>query len=461
MNPTAHETAETGVVWFRRDLRLDNNPAWLLATERCRRVVALFVLDQRLLEKVSSIRQDLLYGHLEALNRQLVEIGGRLVVRKGDPALVIPEVVAEAGAALLYHNADYGPFAKRRDRLVAERTDASVVVSHGSLVHRPGSVLTKKGTVSRVFSPFYRRWAVLEPDLWPSGGAGEAVGLPSSEIPAPSATPVMRPGDDGATDRLSRWLEKVDSYGDSRDLPAVDGTSGLSADLKFGTIAARTVVAAVGESTPGRASFVRQLAWRDWYAHTMNVEPRMHQRALREEFDRINWVNDADDFARWTEGRTGFPIVDAGMRQLVATGRLHNRVRMIAASFLVKDLLVDWRKGEAFFRHHLIDADPSQNVGNWQWVAGTGPDASPYFRVFNPTVQSRKFDRDGEYIRRWVPELRSLMGDSAHDPASAAPLDLLEAGVILGVHYPEPIVDHQQARRTAIEAYGLASRGQL
>jgi deoxyribodipyrimidine photo-lyase len=265
-------------------------------------------------------------------------------------------------------------------------------------------------------------------------------------------------GELAAERRLGAWLDLVDDYEARRDLPADDtGTSHLSSDLRFGTLSPRHVVDVVGTSTPGRAAFVRQLAWRDWYAHLLTERPELAHAAMKPGLDDVVWRDDPDGFEAWRTGRTGYPIVDAGMRQLAATGWMHNRVRMITASFLVKDLLVDWRLGEAHFRHELIDAEVSQNAGNWQWVAGTGPDAAPYFRIFNPVTQSRRFDPTGAYLRRWVPELRGLDDRSIHAPWEVGPLDLAAAGVHLGDEYPWPIVDHAQARDRTLAAYGAAA----
>ena len=446
----------TGVVWFRRDLRLANNPAWAHATAACDRVVPLFVLDDPLLRSGTALRRNLLFGHLEALDRELRDLGGHLIVREGKPRDVVPAVMAECGATALFHHSEFSSYALRRDATVAAAAPGETFVSHGGMVHPPGSVLTAKGTLSQVFSPFHREWERTPTSVWPEAGDAELVTMATVPVPSPKQAPVMAPGTDGAWERLVSWLERVDDYQDHRDLPAVDGTSGLSTDLRFGTIAARTLRDVIGDTTPGRAGFVRQLAWRDWYAHTLAERPNLATAAVRPEFDRIRWREDDDAFARWCDGRTGYPIVDAGMRQLVATGWMHNRLRMICASFLVKDLLIDWRRGEAFFRRHLIDADVAQNAGNWQWVAGTGPDAAPYSRIFNPTTQSKKFDGDGRFIRRWVPELASLDTKQIHEPWLVGPLDLATAGVVLGDTYPEPIVDHSMARERTLEAYSVA-----
>jgi deoxyribodipyrimidine photo-lyase len=452
-----------GVVWFRRDLRLDDNPAWAAATAAHREVVALFVVEPELLGAASDLRRNQLVAHLHALRDELTQLGGGLVVRTGPAGYSVPQLLDEVGAGGLYLNDDTSPFARRRDRCVLDVVEVPVHRFDGLFVQPPGAVLTAKGTLSRVFTPFYKRWNETPLDPWPEPGPGRPTVAASEPIPAGAGSGHHDPGSrrqdagsPGAWNRLHRWLEQVDGYSETRDLPAIDGTSELSADLKFGTIAARTVLDTVGTGSPGRVSFVRQLAWRDWWAHTLAENSDLPNVALRADYDRIVWRTDDDDFDAWASGRTGFPIVDAGMRQLVATGWMHNRVRMITASFLVKDLLIDWRRGERFFRHHLIDADVAQNAGNWQWVAGTGPDAAPYFRVFNPTTQAVKFDPTGDYVRAWVPELADLRGPTIHDPSALGPLELAAAGLVLGDGYPSPIVDHASARERALAAYKLA-----
>jgi deoxyribodipyrimidine photo-lyase len=259
---------------------------------------------------------------------------------------------------------------------------------------------------------------------------------------------------------LAEFLERVDAYDEERDRIDLDSTSHLSVDLKYGWVGARRLITEVGTSSPGRRAFVRQVAWRDFYGHLMAAKPDMATRVIDRRFETMAWRNDADEIEAWKTGQTGFPTVDAAMRRLVAEGQMHNRARLVAASFLVKDLLVDWRIGERFFRHHLIDGDIAQNAGTWQWVAGTGTDAAPYFRVFNPVTQSKRFDPEGRHLRRWIPELGGVPNDMVHSPWESGPLELIGHGVELGLDYPEPIVDHAMARQRAITAYETA-RGSL
>ena len=455
--------ASTALNWFRRDLRLHDNPAWAAATGYDQ-AVALVVLEPALLAAAGPFRRQAYLSAVAGLDRSLRSLGGRLRVESGNPAEVVPRVVAEVGADVVTYNSDVTRWSTERDRRVVARLRRPVRCFWGTLVHPPGSVLTAKGTLSRVFTAFHRRWMQLPLAEQVRPDSVEVLRIPVGsrldDVHGKCRGPPPAPwGEEDALERLDTWLGRVDRYHEDRDYLGREGTSDLSAALRFGLLSPRGVVAAVGDHTPGRAAYVRQLAWRDWYAHLTAQNPDIDRVALRPEYDRIAWASGARadaDFEAWRTGRTGYPIVDAAMRELAATGRLHNRLRMIAASFLVKDLLVDWRQGERWFRYLLVDGDIPQNAGNWQWAAGTGPDAVPYFRIFNPVTQSRRFDPRGDYLRRWLPELAGLDDKAIHAPWQSGPIELTAARVRLGVTYPEPVVDHAQARVRALDVYRQA-----
>lgn len=447
-----------GLVWFRSDLRLGDNPAWAAATSLCERVVALFVVDPSLWEGAGEHRRNQLAAHLGALDGALRVWGGRLCFRRGDPRQVVPAEADALRAELVVWNGDVSPYAARRDAAVARRLDGRTQVHAGRFVHAPGRVLTGDGRPFRVFTPFYRQWQATPWEAWPEAGRARIEADPGDGLPA-AGRPLMEPGEAAAAVRLESFLGGIDRYGEERDRPDLDATSRLSADLKFGTISPRTVARRAEGPGSGREAFVRQLAWREFYAHLLGAFPKTRRGAMRPDYDRVAWRDDPEGLAAWEDGRTGYPFVDAAMRQLRSEGWIHNRARMVAASFLVKDLLIDWRLGERHFLRWLVDGDVAQNVGNWQWVAGTGADAAPYFRVFNPVTQGRRFDPDGDYVRRWVPELARLAVPALHTPWEAPPAVLAAAGVVLGEDYPLPIVDHAEARAATIAAYEAARRG--
>ncbi len=452
------QSDEIGLVWFRRDLRLEDNPAWAAATADRKAVVPLFVLDPRLLDRAGPFRRRQLMASLQALDYELFErVGGRLHVRAGDPVDLVPQVVARYKAGGVYWNADVTPYASRRDERVSKALDVPVQTSWGTYVRRPGSVVTAKGTLHRVFSSFYKAWTASELDVWPTGGEAVVLDHPGDPLPRLDEPARYPEGEREAWNRLEAFLERVDDYDGVRDRLDRDGTSSLSSDLSLGTVSPRAVVDLVGDETPGRAAFVRQIAWRDWYGHLLFERPDLPTRAVREKYELVEWRATPADLSAWKGGFTGIPVVDAAMRQLRTDGTMHNRARIVAASFLVKNLLIDWRVGEAHFRHLLIDADIAQNVGNWQWVAGTGLDAAPYNRIFNPVTQSRKFDPDGTYLRRWLPELAELDDRAIHAPWEASDDALAAAGVTLGETYPAPMVDLTESRQRALDAYAAAS----
>lgn len=429
------------ILWFRRDLRLGDHPA-LLAAAADGSVLPLFVLDPALWGPSGDVRRAFLRRTLRALDADLRRFGPGLVVRSGHPESVVPALVAEVAAQAVHVSADFGPYGAARDARVAEALGDVPLVRTGSpYAVAPGRVLTKDGRPYQVFTPFHRAWvdhgwrAPAESDP----ASVDWVGAPSHDLPdEPDLSGVSLP-EAGEAAALARWAAwRGTPYDDVRDRPDLDATSRLSPDLRWGTIHPRTVLADLDVSDPHAATFRKELAWREFYAHVLHHWPASAREYFRPELRGLPYVTGAEMERRldaWRRGRTGYPIVDAGMRQLLAEGWMHNRVRMIVASFLVKDLHVEWQHGARHFMRHLVDGDLASNQHNWQWVAGCGTDAAPYFRIFNPTTQRKNFDPDGGYVRRWVPELTDPAGD-----------------------YPEPIVDHAEQRAATLEAYQLLRR---
>ena len=464
----------TAIWWIRRDLRLADNPALAAALAAGEQVVPAFVLDPILLNSSynSPRRTAFLLDGLRALDADLRARGSRLIVRGGDPEQVLAELRAEAGAASIFAQRDVSPYAVQRDRRVQRALP--LVLTDGLSVHPQGEVVRQDGGAYTVFTPFSRAW-LAQPlpgprDLLPAPARIVTPALASLSIPDTSGEPSTFPaGEHEALRRLEAFYARrpfpIGRYALDRDHPATDGTSGLSPYLRFGMLSARQAVVAAlraadaassEEARRGAEVWLNELIWREFYLSILAAFPDVRRQAFRADLRRIRWSNDRRDFQAWCEGRTGYPMVDAGMRQLSATGWMHNRVRMIVASFLVKHLLIDWRWGERWFMHNLVDGDPAANNGGWQWSAGTGTDAAPYFRVFNPVLQGRKFDPDGAYVRRWVPELARVPASSIHAPWEMTEAALAQAGVHLGREYPAPIVDHAFARQRVLAAYGWA-----
>ena len=433
----------TAILWFRRDLRLHDLPALHDALAEHERVVPVFCLDDRLLHGryASGPRTAFMLGCLRALDEQLRERGSALVIRHGRPERELPAAAREAGAEAVYWTSDVSPFARRRDRRVTEALGDGIRAEPrgGNYVV---DVRLHKPYVG--FSPFHRAWQQVQrrtvhraPAELDEHGIkpGRLPSLQALGLDADGVDPVVEPGEPAARRALERFLEgPIGAYGDRHDIVA-GGTSVLSPYLRWGCLSPREIEERAARRE-GSAPFRRQLAWRDFYAHVLLHHPQNvrheHQARFRES---LKWDHDAEVLRAWQEGRTGYPLVDAGMRQLAATGWMHNRARLVVGSFLTRDLHLDWREGEAWFARLLLDGEPAQNNGNWQWIASTGVDPAPHFRrLFNPTLQAEKFDPDREYVRRWVPELDTP-------------------------DYPEPIVDHATERREAIERYRAAGGG--
>jgi deoxyribodipyrimidine photo-lyase len=435
----------SAVMWFRRDLRLRDNPALL---EACAdgAVLPLFVLDPALWGPSGPVRRAYLARSLRALAEEIP-----LAVVRGRPARQVLLAARAVGAERVHVAADYGPYGRTRDDAV-ERALAGAgieLVRTGSpYAVPPGRVTSGAGEPYRVFTPYSRAWADhgWDPPADPPGDPDWLELEHTVEVPAAEPPPDLALPEAGEAAALRRWrgfLDRVADYDEGRDRPGTDGTSRLSAHLKWGEIHPRTLLADLAPlRSRGAETFRTELAWREFYADVLFARPDSARDYLRPEYARMRYDDPGPELDAWRAGRTGFPIVDAGQRQLRHIGWMHNRVRMIVASFLVKDLHLEWQHGARHFMQWLVDGDLASNQHNWQWVAGSGTDPAPYFRVFNPTTQGRKFDRDGSYVRRWVPELADVA-----DPHDPNPDDRARVG------YPEPMVDHGEERRIALDRW--------
>jgi deoxyribodipyrimidine photo-lyase len=441
----------TSLLWFRRDLRLADHPA-LLAARGDGDVVPVFVLDPVLWGPAGAPRRAFLLDCLADLRERT---GGALVLRTGNPAEAIPRLVRETGAGRVHVSADTGPYGRERDAAVeAALGDVPLVRTGSPYAVTPGRVTKGDGTPYQVFTPYARAWRehgwrapATTPRAVPWVAGVRSDDLP--ERPDLGDTVVPPAGEQAARAAWRRFRdERLTDYADARDRPDTDGTSRLSVYLKYGCIHPRTLLADLtGRGEPVRR-YTDELAWREFYADVLWHRPETAREYYRPELARMSYDEDADLLAAWQAGRTGYPIVDAGMRQLLGEAWMHNRVRMITASFLVKDLHQEWQVGARHFLQHLVDGDLASNNHGWQWVAGTGTDASPYYRVFNPVTQGKKFDPDGGYVRHWLPELRDVDTRFVHEPWTAP------GGVPAG--YPEPVVDHAHERQVALDRYQRA-----
>jgi deoxyribodipyrimidine photo-lyase len=444
-------------------------------------LICLYVLEETLpspARPLGGAARWWLAQSLRALHASLEAAGAALVLRKGPAAKVIAELAQSTGAeTVLWNDIAQVPCRAQADQVATALEAIGVTIRQfdGDLLAMPTAIRNKEGRGLRVFTPFWKRVQALgtPPEPLPAPKKLNAVsGIASDRLEdwrlepsrpdwAGGLRESWTPGEKTARARLSRFLKTgLAGYSGDRDRPDRAGTSGLSPHLRFGEISPRQIWHAArfaADERPALASdadkFLSELGWREFCRHLLFDVPDLATRNLQAQFDAFPWKRDAKRLAAWQRGRTGYPIVDAGMRELWHTGVMHNRVRMVVASFLVKHLLIDWREGEAWFWDTLVDADAGSNPANWQWVAGSGADAAPYFRVFNPILQGEKFDPDGIYVRRWVPELASLSDKLIHQPWTATPPELAAAGVELGKDYPPPIVDHRQGRERALAAY--------
>ena len=483
--------ADPVILWFRQDLRLHDNAALTAAAESCRPVIAIYVLDDAACGRWAPGGSSRWWLHhsLQALGGSLSAIGSRLILRRGPTADVLLAIAAETGARALYCSRSYEPHAARMELAInAACSAAGIEVRRfsGALLMEPETLRNQSGAPFRVFTPFWRtvlsagrpRVPVLaprhltQPKRWPVSERLDTWHLlPLKPDWAGGLRATWRPGEAGAAERLSTLIDHaLPHYATARDCPDRPGTSMLSPHLHFGEISPRQCWHAVDlarERDPGldggANSFLREIGWREFSCHLLHHWPTLPEVPFRPEFAAFPWEPDGTRarlmFAAWSRGQTGYPIVDAGMRQLWQTGWMHNRVRMITASFLTKHLLVPWQTGQRWFWDTLVDADLASNAASWQWVAGSGADAAPYFRIFNPVLQGQKFDCNGDYVRHFVPEIARLPTKLLHAPWTATDEQLGRAGVRLGQTYPRPIVGHDDARRRALAAFATLKSG--
>ncbi len=467
----------TAIYWFTLDLRLHDLPGLAAAMRQHDQVLPIFILDPSDPWFFGGASQWWLHHSLASLQQSLREIGGSLVLRSGKAVRLLPDLVRTVGADTVYFSRAYEPWlAQTQLEIFQQLTEAGVECKRysGRLLLEPDQVLNRQGKPFQVFTPFYRHCLNLlsvsadpPPDFrWyrkklPSEKLSDWNLLPKKPNWARGFNQ-WQPGEAGAEAQLRETLaQRLVDYAHDRDLPGVEGTSFLSPHLHFGEISPRRLWRDISGGAPAgiAETYLRQLMWREFSHYLLHHWPQTPTAPFRAHFAEFSWRHDPVGLRAWQRGLTGYPLVDAGMRQLWQTGWMHNRVRMIVASFLTKHLRIHWLTGAKWFWDTLVDADLANNTAGWQWVAGCGADAAPYFRIFNPVLQSEKFDRDGEYIRRWVPELKRLPSRHIHQPWRAPAAVLQEANVQLGDNYPKPIIEHEGARAAALAAYAGIKRG--
>jgi deoxyribodipyrimidine photo-lyase len=464
--------------WIRRDLRLHDNPALDAALHKGQQVIPLFIIDPALWRGAwfSPRRAAFLVDNLRALDEELRKRGSYLVIRRGKPGEVLEQFTTEQQANQIFAERDYSPYAIKRDTGFEKTLPLTLV--GGTMLHPPDQIQKSDGTPYVVYTPFMRQWKDQ-----PLPSPFDILPAPA-QIPTPpgitsEAFPDIQPdsnnsdfpaGEAEALRRLEAFSLDLDApifqYAQHRDRPDLNATSQLSPYLRFGLISIRQAVvtaqvsiqsAREQEQLNGAETWLNELIWREFYQYILYHYPYARKKAFKPKYRQIPWVNDTADFDDWKNGRTGYPLVDAAMRQLAQTGWMHNRARMITASFLVKNLMVDWRWGEAWFMQNLIDGDPAANNGGWQWTAGTGTDAAPYFRIFNPVTQSKNFDPQGDYIRRWLPELQNVPDKFIHAPWEMDKATQTESECVIGEDYPAPIIDLKFSRQRALDLYKQAT----
>jgi len=479
---------DAGLMWFRRDLRTDDNAALYHALRQCRRVHCAFVFDTAILDGLprADRRVEFIQASAVALDRALQSMAGNpaagLIVRHGPARDEIVALARSLGVQAVFAGHDDEPYALERDaQVLGGLANAGIVLQtyKDHTVFERDEVMTQGGTPYSVFTPYKNAWLKKVDDFYLRAypverHAAALAGRPEAHRqPVPSLGELgfektnlselqIPTGSDGAWALFEEFFDRIDDYGDTRNFPATKGPSYLGVHLRFGTVSVRKLAATAHRlaqhGSRGAQVWLGELVWRDFFMQVLHHHPRVVGHSFRPEYDAIKWAHGkhADAlFEAWCEGRTGYPIVDAAMLQINRTGYMHNRLRMIAATFLIKDLGIDWRRGEAYFALHLNDYELASNNGNWQWASGSGCDAQPYFRIFNPIGQSRKFDAQGRFIRRYLPQLAKLPDDLIHTPWQATPIELEAAGLDLGRDYPKPVVEHDAAREETLARYAV------
>ncbi|MGZ9220908.1 MAG: cryptochrome/photolyase family protein [Anaerolineales bacterium] len=444
----------TSIWWIRRDLRLTDN-APLHAAHKAGSVIPTFILDPAF-SRSSPLRKNFLYEGLHALDKDLRSRGSYLVIRSGKPLDALKGLFTETKADVIFTEEDFTPYARKRDAEIAQ--SLPLKLTHGQIVHHPNAILKASGKPYTVYTPYSKVWKSKYPSALELLPAPEQIntptGLSTESIPPFKGSSLFPAGEKEALVRLEEFLYKrIHSYGKDRNRLDLDGTSALSPYLRFGMLGLRQAVhharKAISEKrSVGAEIWLNELIWRQFYIQILYHFPQVSKSSFNRSLASIQWRNNEDEFEAWKEGRTGVPVMDAGMRQLKETGWMHNRARMIVASYLVKDLLIDWRWGEAWFMENLLDGDLAANNGGWQWTAGTGTDAAPYFRIFNPILQSAKFDPNGEYIRKWLPELRNIDPKDIHAP--------WEKGIKVKGYPEKPMIERNKER--TLRAYQFSKQ---
>ena len=468
----------SSLFWFRRDLRSVDNAGLHAALSSSKQVHCVFVFDREILDHLPSKqdrRVEFIWESVRELQESLRTMGGELIVRHARAAEEIPRLARELKVGAVYTNQDYEPAAIARDDLVYEQLRQNGIAFHKSkdtVIFEKDEVLTQAGGTFSVFTPYKNAWlkklTAFQLKPYPIEKYAAKFAKPAKPAALPSLEelgfqrtnlkPLMPCGMSGAAKLRDEFLKRIADYKEARDFPSVKGVSYLSVHNRFGTISIRELAGLAHAETLrgnniGAETWLSELIWRDFYFQILWHHPHAAERAFRPEYDAIQWPNDDALFAAWCEARTGYPIIDAAMRQINQTGYMHNRLRMIVASFLTKDLLIDWRRGEKYFADNLNDFDLSANNGGWQWAASTGCDAQPYFRIFNPITQSERFDPAGKFIRKYLPELSKVPDKFIHAPWTLPPLEQQARGCVIGRDYPTPVVDHAVQREKALALY--------